>query len=269
MRVGVSSGCPAAFSALAAAAAALTGAVTTPTAAPAAACCCGRTCAADSASSRAHRHAAAPAMAATRRRRRAGALAAAAAAAAAGLRLLLGVRRGVASIMLVCHSCVRWVGGEAGGKEGSGNVGRYLAKSTRGTETQSTLDEVGRADGGATAGAVAAAAAAATATHAVPRRLLACSLRALFAFSPVHSKECIMHDVNDLCPVLFTSWTAYHSVPGLPMRMPGVLPATSSLGLLVLVAAAAARRRHQAGKDAARLRQLACSVRMQHPESSL
>ena len=40
-------------------------------------------------------------------------------------------------------------------------------------------------------------------------------------------------------------------------------------GCLVLVAAAAARRRHQAGKDAARLRQLACSVRMKHSEASL
>lgn len=112
VRWGVSSARPAAFKLLAAAV--LMGAGMTPAAMPTeapAAACCGRTWMADSASSRMHRHAAAAAMAANGRRRRAGAPA----AAAAGLRLLLGVRRGVASIMSGCHAvALRWAVGRKG-----------------------------------------------------------------------------------------------------------------------------------------------------------
>ena len=111
VRVGVSSGCPAAFLPPAAA-----------TAAALLSSARGRTPAADSASSTAHRQAAAPAIATTRRRRRGGAPAA---WAAAGLRRFLAARRDAASLIQGAH-------GSAGlaGRRGARKKRRSLHKRT-------------------------------------------------------------------------------------------------------------------------------------------
>lgn len=203
VRVGVSSGCPAAFRPLAGAgtaAAVPTGAGTmpgmAPTATPAAACC-GRTCAADRVSSRTQRHAAAPAMTATRLWRRAGAPA----VAAAGLRLVLGLGRGAAAIMRVDHDA-RGAEWRRGGNEGpvQPNGVRSVTHSPAcGTKGRRNERRGGSRCGQWVRGAVAAAAAVPAAPLPTPYSSLAPGL---------HSKECsiiIYHACMGCCPARITA----------------------------------------------------------------